>query len=146
MLALACRCVPMRADACRLIALFAIKLAISADFTCNPYDICYRLFVGCPLFNANNGLTMFWGLRKGNIMNVRIVGQSPKWRNADGKFMRVATEGDLLDGTDYITIESGGGFDDEREIHEFRQKGTRVHIVRTGDAHCYSVTEVAIPE
>jgi hypothetical protein len=61
----ACR---LSADACRLIALFATKLAINADFICNPYDICYRLIVGCQLFNANNGLTMFGGFRKGWLM------------------------------------------------------------------------------
>ena len=80
-------------------------------------------------------------------MNViRIVGQSAKWRRADGRFRRVATEGDVIDGSDYLTVESGGGFDDEREMHTFRQQGTRVHIVRHGDAYCYSVTELSIPE
>ena len=78
---------------------------------------------------------------------VRVVGQSPKWRRADGSLIGYAHDGEVLvDTTYYLSIESGGGFDDESETIIFREINTRVKIVSKGDASSYAVTDVILPE
>lgn len=84
---------------------------------------------------------------------MRIVGQPPKVRCANGCFIRLAVDGETVGqaafvdqfygcvGPDrYVTVES-----DDRTIHEFRAPGSVVRIISVGDPYRFSITEIDIP-
>ena len=89
----------------------------------------------------------------------RIIGQPAKVMRADGKFLRLAFDGEVVGKphpwgdyftddptTRYITITEGGGFDDTEVTHEFRIPGTRIQRIREGNAHVYAITDVEVPK
>ena len=88
----------------------------------------------------------------------RIVGQGPKLWSADGRYLRPVRHGEVLGTpqitddlyrddptTRYITIDAGGGFEDQLVTHTFRASGTVVRVISRGDSHSYAVTEVDVP-
>ena len=93
------------------------------------------------------------------MKTIRIVGQPPKMRRADGSYLRLAYDGEVIGqpqpvtddlfgddpATRYCTIGEGGGFDDPEITHEFRVPGSVIRRVSNGNPHCYSVTEVDVP-
>lgn len=80
-------------------------------------------------------------------------------RRADGKFLRLAYDGEVIGqpqpatddlygddpATRYVTIGEDGGFDCKEVTHEFRAAGSVVRRVSKGNPHCYSVTEIDVP-
>lgn len=76
----------------------------------------------------------------------RIVGQSPKMRRPDGTFLRVAFDGETVSADRYVTVSSGGGFDDVETLHEFRVVGSKVRVISRGCPSLYAVTEIEVPE
>ena len=67
-------------------------------------------------------------------------------RRADGKFLRVAFDGETVSADRYVTVSAGGGFDDEETLHEFRVVGTKVRCISHGCPHTYAVTEIEVPD
>lgn len=79
------------------------------------------------------------------MKTVRIVGQSPKIRNAEGQYLRPAYNGETVESCQYVTIDEGGGFDDDTVRHVFNLPGSVVRRICNGDAMNYAITEVDIP-
>lgn len=75
----------------------------------------------------------------------RIHGQPPKVRDCDMVFLHVAHDGYVLQEGRVLTVDEGGGFDQQSRTHVFRAPGTIVRRVRVGNPHVLSVTEVAVP-
>lgn len=81
---------------------------------------------------------------------LKVIGQPPKLRASSGAFIRVVSDGFVLDPQDeayptelhplYLTCEEGGGFGQSGRTHQFREPGTRVFRLQTGNPFVSSVT------
>ena len=80
------------------------------------------------------------------MKTTRIAGQPAKLWTDDGRFLRLARDGETLVAQHYLTVDEGGGFGDyPPRTHTFRQAGTVVRRVSNGSASVYAVTEVDVP-
>ena len=80
------------------------------------------------------------------MKTTRIAGQPAKLWTDDGRFLRLARDGETLAAHHYLTVDEGGGFGDyPPRTYTFREAGTVVRRVSNGSASTYAVTEVDVP-
>lgn len=75
-----------------------------------------------------------------------IVGQPPKIRDAAGRYVRTAPDRYRIEPGYHVTVDAGGGFDQDRKTTYWHEPGTLVVRERVGDPLVASITVMLPPD